>query len=193
MSTRPTAKDLFGKATPQKRPRYEAALERAEKRTLPVRAARIRWLSKVIPKNYGFVMPLETACVFEEAKASFIYGNFAAAIVLAAAFVEHWFIASLASSGYKKEASKGLAACIKFARDNKLVDALVLDKADQLRLIRNPFVHLKLFDHKHNVAQRAWKFKTDPWAMLEDDAKDALVAMYGVARYAFSRHLITRP
>lgn len=183
-----SAKDLFGKPVRHQRPRYEAALERAEKGTLPLRAARIRWLSKVIPKNYGFAMPLETASVFEEAKSSFIYGNFVAAIVLAAAFVEHWFIASLASRGYEKQASKGLAACIEVARDNNLVDALVLDKADQLRLIRNPFVHLKSFDHKHNVGQRAWKSKNDPWALLETDAKEALIAMYGVARYAFSRH-----
>ncbi len=139
-----------------------------------------------MPKHYGFLMPLETAVVFEEAKSTFVYGNFVATVVLAAAFVEHWFVASLASRGYEKEASRGLAACIKFARDHSLVDGLVLDKADQLRLIRNPFVHLKSYDHQHNIGQRAWRYKIDPWALLENDAKEALIAMYGVARYAFS-------
>jgi hypothetical protein len=45
------AKDLFGKPVRQRRPRYEAALERGEKKTLPERAARVRWLSGVIPRG----------------------------------------------------------------------------------------------------------------------------------------------
>jgi len=45
-------KDLFGKTgTTSGVPRYEAALERGEKKTLPERAARVRWLSGVIPKG----------------------------------------------------------------------------------------------------------------------------------------------
>ena len=55
-------KDLFGKSVKQhRRPRYEAALERGEKRTLPERAARVRWLSEIIPRKVMFGLPLETA------------------------------------------------------------------------------------------------------------------------------------
>ena len=92
---RPTIKDLFGKTIRQRRPRFETALERADRRTLADRAARVRWLDGVIPKNVGFGLPLETAFVFEEAQYSFTYGNFVAVIVLAAAFVEHWFASNL--------------------------------------------------------------------------------------------------
>jgi hypothetical protein len=181
------AKDLFGKPVRQRRPRYEATLERGEKKTLPERAARVRWLSGVMP-NRAFMMPLETGLVFEEAKASFVYGNFVAVIVLAAAFIEHWFFASLEARGYHKEASQGLAAAINCARRNNLVDSIILDKADRLREIRNPFVHLKEFDHKHGISQRMAKTRNfDITALLENDAKEALIAMYGVGVYAFSR------
>jgi len=185
VTKRSTTKDLFGKPVRERRPRYEASLERAEKAKLAVRAARIRWLSDVIPKNLGFGMPMETFYVFEEAKSSFIYGNFVAAIVLAAAFVEHWFVASLDARGYGKQASHGLAASIKVARTKNLVNSLLLDKVEQLRLIRNPFVHLKSFAHEHTVGQRFVKRRTHPEALLEDDAQEALIAMYGVALYAF--------
>jgi hypothetical protein len=182
------AKDLFGKPVRQRRPRYEAALERGEKMTLPERAARVRWLSGVIPRDRAFGMPVQTALVFEEAKASFVCGNFVAVIVLAAAFIEHWFLASLGARGYQKEASQGLAAAINCARRNNLVNSIILDKADRLRLIRNPFVHLKEFDHKHGVSQRMASTQNfDITALLENDAKEALLAMYGVAVYAFSR------
>ena len=116
MAKRPVTQDLFGKPVRQRRPRYEAALERADAKTLPDRAGRVRWLSKVIPRDRTFGMPLETGLIFEEAKSSFVYGNYVAVIVLAAAFVEHWFIASLDSRGYHKEASQGLAAAISCAR-----------------------------------------------------------------------------
>lgn len=188
MAKHVVTKDLFGKPVRLRRPRYEAALERGERRTLPERAARVRWLSEVIPRNRMFGMPLETGLIFEEAKASFVYGNFIAAIVLAAAFVDHWFTASLGQRGYHKGASQGLAAAINCARVNNLVDPLVLDKADHLRAIRNPFVHLKSFDHPHTIGQRMSKTRSyNMAALLESDAKEALIAMYGVAAYAFGR------
>jgi hypothetical protein len=133
-----------------------------------------------------FGMPLETGLVFEEAKASFVYGNFVAVIVLAAAFIEHWFIASLEVRGYQKDASQGLAAAISCARRNKLVNSMILDKADRLPLIRNPFVHLKEFDHKHGLTQRMGKTRNfDIPALHENDAKEGLIAMDGVAAMRF--------
>jgi hypothetical protein len=131
---------------------------------------------------------LETVLVFEEAKDSFVYGNFVAAVVLAAAFVEHWLVSSLAVRGYEKETSNGLAAAIRCARKNSLVSPLVLEKADRLRLIRNPFVHLKSFEHEHRIMHRLAEARSyDFPALLESDARDALIAMYGVAVYAFAR------
>lgn len=186
MAKRPVTKDLFGEPVRQRRPRYEAALERTDAKSRPERAARVRWLSEVIPRDRMLGMPLETALIFEEAKSSFVCGNCVAAIVLAAAFVEHWFIASLNSRGYHKEASQGLAAAISCARVNDLVNPLILDKADHLRLIRNPFVHLKSFDHEHIITQRMAKSRQfHIWELLEADAREALTAMYGVATYAF--------
>lgn len=98
-----------------------------------------------------FGMPLETGLVFEEAKASFVYGNFVAVVVLTAAFIEHWLVSSLEAHGYHKEASRGVAAAINCARRNDLVDPITLDKADHLRLIRNPFVHVRELNHEHGL------------------------------------------
>lgn len=182
MANRIGARDLFGTPTRARRPRYEAALERAEKASLPARAARVRWLSRVIPKNTGFVMPFETHLVFEEAKSSFVYGHFVATIVLAASFIDHWLAAGLARRGF--EMSRGLAASIKIAREKRLISPILLDKADRLRLIRNPFAHLKPLGHQHSISQRIAGALANPTVVLEDDAKEALIAMYGIAVYA---------
>ena len=145
MPKQPASKDLFGKPVKQRRPRYEATVERADKTTRPDRAARTRWLAKAIPKGYGFGLPLETVYVLNDAISSFIAGNFVAVIVLSSAFVEHWFTACLSERGYEKEASRGLAASIKLASTHDLVQPAILSKVDRLRLIRNPFVHLKAY------------------------------------------------
>src|SRR5205823_463759 len=104
--------------------------------------------------------------VFTEAKDSFIYGNFVAAVVLAASFVEHWFVSSLAARGFQKESSSGLASCIKLARKRKLVDPMLPDRVDHLRLIRNPFVHLKSFNHPHSIGQRSFVQRSFPGQVL---------------------------
>jgi len=187
MLKRPMDRDIFGNPVSSRRPRYEATLERMDKVSLTHRAARMRWLSRVIPKDIGFMMSMETYKVFEEAKSSFITGNFVATIVLSACFIEHWLVVGLSQRGFTKESSKGLASSIKVARDNKLIDKFVLDSADRLRKIRNPFVHLKSFEHEYTLAQRTFKKRVIPDELLEQDAKEALSTMYAIAVYALSR------
>ena len=177
-------KDLLGKTIRRKRPKYEAALERHEIRNVPDRAERIRWLSSVMPQNAGYMMPLESSRVFQEAKDCFVYGQLVATMVLAASFIEHWLTGLLNAQGQQKVSSKGLAAIIEHCRDQHLLPAVICDKVDSLRQKRNPFVHLKGFDHPHGLGQRMLQLRSHPDAILEADAKDALVAMYSVAVHA---------
>lgn len=133
-------------------------------------------------------MPSETGHVFEEAKATFVHGCFVSTVVLASAFCEHWMSAKLSGQGYGEAANRGLKEISKFCRSNDLLDSVILDKVDRLRLTRNPFIHLKSFDHPHTLGQRLFKrgFVHDN-VLLEEDAKEALVAMYAVAQYSFRR------
>jgi hypothetical protein len=187
MVDRQASKDLFGGPVRQRRPRYEATLEKADKRMLSERAARARWLAEIIPKRTYFGMPMETFYVLDETTSSFIYGNYVAVIILSTSFVEHWFTAQLSERGYEKEARRGLSVSIQTARSQNLVDSLILDKADRLRLIRNPFVHLKPFEHEHNLGSRSLRLGAHPKTILEQDAKEAIIALYAVAVYAFGR------
>lgn len=180
-------KDLLGNPIKRRRPRYEASLEKVDRDELPQRAERVRWLQRVIPRNSGYGMPFETYFVFEDARSSFVYGQFVATVVLAASFIEHWFSANLSLLGYEKAGNAGLAAAVACARDYDLVPAVVLDKVDRLRLIRNPFVHLKQFDHPHSIGRRSLAAKEPPAETLEKDAKEALITMYATAAYAFRR------
>lgn len=129
-------------------------------------------------------MPLDSHLVFTEAKDCFIYGQYVAAIVLAASFIEHWLGSIVSQAGFEKEQRKGLAAIIKCARENGILPSTLCDRADHVRRNRNPFVHLKSFDHPDTVVQRAVTEGSTPFEMLEPDAKNAMIAMYSVAMYA---------
>jgi len=177
--------DLFGKVLRVRRPRYEASLERAEIRAVPARAERIRWVAKAIPKGTGFLMGMDTFYVFEEAKSCYIYGHFVATVLMSAAFIEHWFAGKLHNLGFHKEANGGLAAAIGCARSRNLVPNALLDRIDRLRLIRNPFAHLKDMDHEHSLGARSVAMRKHPDQVLEQDAQEALSLMYAVALYTF--------
>ena len=180
-SKKPTQKDLFGKPIRQRKSRQQILLEKYDRETLDKRIDRLKWVEKIFPKGYGFLMPPETSYVFNEAKMSFINGELVATLLLVSAFVEHWLGIHIESKGFHKEAQKGLSAIIDCARTNNLIHSSLLVKADHLREIRNPFVHLKPYTHKHRVMQRAMDMQANPLTIMEKDAKDALSIMYTIA------------
>lgn len=173
--------DLFGNARKKRRPAFESALERRDRDTLADRAARVRWVSRKIPKG-GMLLPSDSLFVFTEAQSTFVDGYFIATVVLAAAFAEHWMTGILAGRGFGKECKAGLRACISCARKHDIWPELVLGRLAQLQSIRNPFIHLKEFDHRHTLAQRSWLVGRTPEDVLEQDAREALEAIFALVK-----------
>jgi hypothetical protein len=169
--------DLFGKKPKQRRPAYEASLERRDRTTLVERAERVRWIRRKLPK-VGMGLPSDSSFVFTEARSTFVDGYFIATLVLAAAFAEHWMTGILSRRGYGGECRRGLRACISCARKYDVWPELVLGRLAHLQTIRNPFIHLKDFDHSHTLTQRSWMRGHSPAEVLEHDAKDALEAIF---------------
>ncbi len=82
--------------------------------------------------------------------------------------------------GFESEAKHSAQSIIKFCRRHQLVSDFLLDKFDRLRQIRNPFVHVKAFDHPFSLDQRIFAEKTQPNELIERDAKEALSLMYSL-------------
>jgi hypothetical protein len=137
-----------------------------------------------MPRNLSYFGPIETFYVFDEAKSSFVYGCFVATTVLSAAVVEHWLTDRVSERGHAKEAERGFAAMIQCCREHNLLNAALVDRIDRLRLIRNPFMHVKGVNHPHTLSRRLGKQRTHPERVLEQDAKDSLITMYTVVALA---------
>lgn len=174
-------KDLFGYTKKTRRPRLEAAILRHDRETLDGRVQRLRHLQTIFPKGYGFLSSLETAFLFDEAKMSYINGQFIATILLAQAHIEHGLQSYVAQRGESRLASAGLAKITKFLRRHNLVHTFLLDRIDRLRKIRNPFTHLPDWDSPHTLTRRAAQRQHDWSATLRDDAEFSLALMYEMA------------
>lgn len=82
-----------------------------------------------------------------------------------------------------KIANEGLASMIKFARKHKLINELVLNKVDDLRLKRNPFTHTKDYSYPHTLQRRILKNKSQADKQLETDAKEAIQILFLITRH----------
>ena len=174
-------KDLFGYVKKTRRSRLESALIKNDRETLSARLDRLRHLQSIFPQGYGFLSGVETAYIFDEAKMTYLNGQFVAAILLAQAHIEHRLQGYVAGRGENQIAKSGLAKITKYLRSNNLLHKFLLDRIDRLRKMRNPFSHLQDFDYPDSLSKRAIAYKYNFSETLRHDAEFALALMYEVA------------
>jgi hypothetical protein len=143
------------------------------------KAERLIWLSQ-FQAEFGLIASdrLEPLSLLEEARVCFVNGNFIAALLVATSYIEQIIVSELVdqSIGGPRDT---LQKAIETARSAKLFAPKLLDGADQLRLIRNPFVHRKPDGYVHSLTARFRAQDIHPDKLLEADAKLALELMYG--------------
>jgi len=179
--SRTSDKDLFGHVKKRRPTRLRSSLRKIDEKSFENRLTRLKQLQEIFPKGYSFLLPPETAFVFDEAKAAFVNGQFISTILLAQAFIEHIFQCKLDERGETTMANAGLATMVKYLRKENLLHEFLAKKVDELRRIRNPFVRLQDNLHSPGFINRAIKEKISFEKVLEDDAWKALSLMYQIA------------
>jgi len=176
-----STKDLFGnKPTNVKKKyrRHEKGLELYDKMTFDERLMRLTYVSEIYPKGILLTGDMEFVFTFGETKDCYVNGHFISTIMLAQSFIEKIFFDFFIKSNLEKQAKAGLDSMIKYARQNQIINSLILDKIDSLRLKRNPFTHPKDWNYPHNLSNRIQKNKTQPHEQLEKDATEAIQVMF---------------
>lgn len=182
-------KDLFGNkiGASKRETRLEKMLKSYDEKSLGDRLERLVYLNKIFPKAYGFVSDLDTAYIMDEVKMAFIDGAFISTLLLSQAFIERKLQAHYSALGLEKISGKGLKAIVDHAKENNTVHIFLIERIDELRKKRNPFVHLKEYTHEYNLSQRMYKSYLDkkefqpPFKLLFEDAKEAISLMFIVA------------
>ncbi len=158
-----------------------AALEDADARVREERADRIVWMSGYNQRPGAILGTTEELGVLGEAEAAFREGHFISVILLAQCLIEQELADELIRRGLANYGVR-LENALKLARERQLLPDDVISRIDQLRLLRNPFTHLKQPDHPHTLGNRFRTQKIHPGKLLEADAKEAFKLMYEVFR-----------
>lgn len=166
---------------PSLKQRLVAALEQSDASLRDERADRIVWMSSYNQRPGVIMDSAEALGLLGEAEAAYREGHFISVTLLAQAFIEHELVDELVR---RKVASYGdpLAKALQLARAHQVLADDVIDRIDQLRLVRNPFAHLKKPDHAHTLGNRFRARKVHPKVVLQEDAQEAFKVMYEVFR-----------
>ena len=170
-------KDMFGHPVKKRVDKYERMLAKIDKESFQRRVERLKFVESIIGDT-GLLGSIETVFIFREAGWAYINGEFISTIILAQAFIERVFHDFMVEKGLESEARRGAQAIIEYCRNNKLTNEFLLDKFDQLRQIRNPFVHTKSVDYQFSVGKRMAFEQIPVNELIEKDAKDAISLMY---------------
>lgn len=174
--------DLFGNEVAQADLPLAEGLAAYDDSTFAAPLSRLEYLHTVFPENYSFLMSMSSYYLFEEARQAFINGEMVGTVLLSQAFIEHWLQGQLESKGYVFGRSKqGLSYILKCLRADGLLHDFLIEKIDDLRKLRNPFVHLRPIDDPQEISRRSVDARKAPDVVLEKDAKAALSLMYRIA------------
>jgi hypothetical protein len=102
-------------------------------------------------------------------------------LLLATAFIEHTLIDELRER-HLADKFRTFYDAIRVARQNRVFPDDLLSRADQLRMIRNPFAHRKPPGDPGNFPNRFLARQVHPTTILEEDAKESLELMYAFFR-----------
>lgn len=157
------------------------------KKTFQERSERLEYITYIFPEGNIMAADLQTFYIFGEAKMSYSNGEFISTIPLSQSFIERLLQSHYQSLGLETVSKRGLKAIIDHASKYNTVHKFLLTKIDELRKIRNPFVHLKEHEHEYNLMQRLisnaseGKLINHPLYILMNDAKEAIRLMYAIA------------
>ena len=163
-------------------------LARFDELSRPKRLARHKWLAPYCRKPGIYQASVETIELMEQARVSYVNGQFIAALMLATAFIEHTLADELASHGLLHKRKNGLTDLTKAAAGISVFPEDLLEATNSLGKLRNPYVHWFDPDSDHRYPDTlSSRFRPDlnsgrssrhPQEIMEEDAQVALKLMY---------------
>jgi hypothetical protein len=153
------------------------ALERSDAWRRQGRAERIAWISEHDVAYELISGPMDTLRLLAEARECFVDAHYVATLILAVAYIEHTLMDELTERGFAAGV-RTLEQAIKRSGHYDLFEKALLDRADKLRAIRNPFTHRRESTDPDTFPSRYLAQKRHPDLVLEDDAKESLKVMY---------------
>jgi hypothetical protein len=173
--------DLFGED-------YEAwpvlwfEIEFADERTRLARYQRSLFLA-TLADGRTFMLPAEMGLLLEEARSTFVHGEFTATLLLVLSFIEHWLSRRMVQRQQSKTAARGrISEVLKHLRKTGELPLFLIECIDKLREVRNPITHSMPGD-EYRIDLISMRSGMSDRRFLEREARRALGLLYAVADY----------
>lgn len=143
------------------------------------RLSRLEWLEHQFPNiNYSqFHGGLVSNSLFEEARYTYVYGQYIATIMLCLSFIETTLGSLFYSFGRNDLQRASISDLLKEAKNEDLITDSEFEVFDRIRRMRNPLIHFRRPGHEERIEYRAIKEEKYFYEVIEEDAKVALGAV----------------
>jgi hypothetical protein len=177
-------RDFWGKLKEESEDQWERELKRYDADSFPDRLRRLRLISEIMTSRNGYLLYSEESLyLFEDAKNCFIFGHFAACILVCQELLEHQLSSLYTFAGNRKLAKAGFQKLIEHTLADKVLPEFVVNKLEDLRQKRNPLVHFTDYfqrDPKKSLVLQSVEMNTTPDRILEQQAKDAILVTFEI-------------
>ena len=172
--------DLFGETFTEPEPVIRF-LDHYSADTLVSRAIRLEYITSA-HSGFSFMFSVSMGYLLNEARSTYVNGEYAATILIAQSFIEHWLMPRAYDSAGPRATRWGLAAMVRHFRETGRIPEFLLDQIDRLRALRNPFVHASPRG-EHAIEWRSLRNDRPIDYVMHRDARNALGLMYAVVVY----------
>ena len=157
-------------------------IERADEWSRPGRYSRSQFLD-ALADGRTFMLPAEMGFLLEEARSSFVNGEFTATLLLVLSFIEHWLAPGMVQHRQSKTAARSrISDVLKHLRKTGELPLFLIDRIDRLREVRNPFTH-PMPGNENRIDLAGVRSGLNDRHFLEREARRALGLLYAVADY----------
>lgn len=146
---------------------------------------RFLWQEFGPPANMMLMGGLPALLALHELKASYLYGNFMATVLLAQVYVEVTLAGSYVLSEKEDLVNSSFATLIDAASDDDLISPNIATAFHRLRRMRNPYTHYTMGLGERSYMGRLLSSNcTDPEELAVEDAKFAIRTVVDFLRYS---------
>ena len=124
--------------------------------------------------------------LFEEARRSFVYGQYLASIVLGMSYIEHTLAGLLYAAGRSDLERSNISKLLGEAVELGWLTAVEVESLDHARTLRNSVAHFRRPLGEGTIEVRALAENEDPYALLEEDARHVIRAAFHI----LGRHIV---
>lgn len=161
----------------------EEWVRREEETKRKGRIERLRWIIDNTPSTqHGFLFHggEMAARLYEEARYCFVEAQYLATTILCVSFVEHHLSGMMYGAGDDDAEDFTAYNAIEEAKKRGLISDDEASALHEARMVRNPIAHFQAPLDGNGLSKRAIEESASTQQIVEEDAKDALDAMFRV-------------